>query len=95
MKWLSQRLRVLLGRLLGPRSASEFVARGDGFLARREFDKAAADFTQAIRLDPRNPDWYRRRAETFQAIGDILQTSLDTRKAEHLEAVMPVTAPEQ
>lgn len=91
---LGIRVRVFLGRLLGPRSAVEFVTRGDSFLAKREFDSAVADFTQAIRLDPRNPLGYRRRAATFQAIGDTLQTSLDTRKAEQLEAVRQATASE-
>lgn len=36
-----------------PKTAREFVDRGDGYLRRNEFDKAMADFEKAIAADPK------------------------------------------
>jgi hypothetical protein len=74
---------------LGPHSAADHIARGDAFFACGDYDKAVAEFTMAIRLEPQSPLGFRRRAAAFEAIGDALQTSLDARKARQLEAGLP------
>ena len=38
-----------------PRSAASFAGRATAWHAKREFDKAIADFDLALRLDPKNP----------------------------------------
>lgn len=88
MMALGQRLHAFFRRLFrrSPRSFGEFITAGNLFLANREFDKAVAALNEAVRLEPKNPLGYRRRAAAFGAIGDILQTSLDTRKACQLES---------
>ena len=90
MAMFCRRLLAYLGKLLGIRSHSavDCIARGDVFLAGGDYDKAVAEFTEAIRLAPRSPLGFRRRAAAFQAIGDALQTSLDSRKAVQLEAAL-------
>lgn len=91
MARICRHLRACFGKLLGlgPRTAANRIAHGDAYLARGDYDKAVAEFTEAIRLAPRSPLGFRRRAAAFQAIGDALQTSLDMRTARQLEVALP------
>ncbi len=52
-----------------PESATDFLKRGSHYLGRRRYDAAAADFTEALRLDPKNAAAYRDRADAYQAAG--------------------------
>lgn len=46
-----------------------YVARGRAWACKREYEKALADFTQAIRLDAKYADAYINRAITYLLMG--------------------------
>jgi len=48
-----------------PRSAEEFYLRGNEYLHRNELDKALADYSEAIRLDPEHVNAYYNRANCY------------------------------
>jgi tetratricopeptide (TPR) repeat protein len=48
-----------------PHSAAEFAARGRALVARRDFEHAIADLTQAAQLDPSQPDYFYQRALAY------------------------------
>jgi tetratricopeptide (TPR) repeat protein len=48
-----------------PRDAPGFVLRADAFLNRQEFDKAIADYTSAIALQPDDPAFYTDRGAAY------------------------------
>jgi tetratricopeptide (TPR) repeat protein len=45
-----------------PTDAAGFVERGDGYAEAGEYEKAAADYREAIRLDPQDGDGYNSLA---------------------------------
>ena len=49
-----------------------------------EFDKAVADFTEAIRLDPTRPESYSDGAKAYRAFGEEDQAAADEQKAKEL-----------
>lgn len=48
-----------------PRNAAEFLASGNAHLAKKEYDEAVDDFTEALRLGPANSPAYAGRAEAW------------------------------
>jgi tetratricopeptide (TPR) repeat protein len=46
-----------------PRDSHAYTARGTAFASMNELDKAVADFSEAIRLDPKAAQAYHRRAD--------------------------------
>jgi tetratricopeptide (TPR) repeat protein len=66
------------GKLDHGQSAIAYRQRGSAYGTKGELDRAIADFTEAIRLDPRNAEGFARRADAYldrqqldQAIGDF------------------------
>ena len=55
-------------------------------MSKREYQKAIADYTQAIRLEPKLAPVYQHRAEAYRAIGEKSKALNDERKAEKLGA---------
>ena len=51
--------------------AASYITRGVAYRQVAEFDKAAADFTDAIRLDPKKVDGYQLRANVFLNQGQM------------------------
>jgi Flp pilus assembly protein TadD len=51
-----------------------------------DLDRAVADYTQAIRLNPKDADAYNRRASVFERKGDPVKAANDYSKAEQLTA---------
>jgi tetratricopeptide (TPR) repeat protein len=47
------------------KSAADLVESGNAHLAKQEYDEAVEDFTDALRLDPRNAPAYAARAEAW------------------------------
>ncbi|THD56437.1 aspartyl protease family protein [Phenylobacterium sp.] len=45
-----------------PKTAPDFARRASAFAARREYERAVADYSQAITLEPDNGPYYRARA---------------------------------
>jgi tetratricopeptide (TPR) repeat protein len=46
---------------LEPKTAKEFIDRGDSYMQRRQYDKAIADFDKAIAADPKDSFGYSNR----------------------------------
>lgn len=76
-----------------PHTAAEFAARGGALLARREFEDAIADLTQACQLDPSQPQYFYQRAVAYFGAkqGAPAKADLDQAlklKPDYLEALM-------
>ena len=48
------------------------------------YDKAIADFSEAIRLDPRNPNHYTNRGRAWASKGDQGKANADFKEAKRL-----------
>ncbi len=60
-----------VGLGLGQRlMAINYYARGLAYKARGDYYRAIADYDQAIRLDPKDPDYYYVRGNAYLAKGD-------------------------
>jgi Tfp pilus assembly protein PilF len=58
--------------------------RGCAYGESKQFDKAIADLTEAIRLDPDRADAYASRAKAFRASGNEPRAAGDESKARAL-----------
>ena len=79
----------------GPEShtAAEFAAHGGALLARREFEGAIADLTQACQLDPNQPEYFYQRAMAYFGGHQEAPAKADLDQAlklkpNHLEALL-------
>jgi tetratricopeptide (TPR) repeat protein len=63
-----------------------FMNRGNAAMCKGEFQKAIADYTEAIRLEPKLGPAYRDRARAYRAIGETTQALQDERQAQELNA---------
>jgi tetratricopeptide (TPR) repeat protein len=59
--------------------------RGWAYHSKRDYEKAIADYTEAIRLDPNNASVYRMRAEAYRAKGESGKAKADLARAEVIE----------
>ena len=53
------------------------LSRGDIWKITRKLGKAIADYSAAIRLDPKNPDHYENRARAWAEKGDQARADAD------------------
>jgi tetratricopeptide (TPR) repeat protein len=58
-------------------SAASFLGRGQVGLARRDADQALADFTQALKANPRDPAGYFERGRAWALQGEYAKAALD------------------
>ncbi len=68
-----------------PPDGPSYSRRGMHLLARKEFDKALADFKQAIQLDPQSPEMLISRAMAHYVIGDYASENADLLAAIKLD----------
>jgi Flp pilus assembly protein TadD len=66
-------------------TAAEFQERGHSSMVRGDFDKAIADFSEAIRLDPKEANAYVGRGNAWAAKGDKDKADADYRQAKRLK----------
>ena len=64
--------------------AHEYCDRGQAYLDQGECDKAIADYTEAIRLDPNSTDAYFNRGIAYQKKGDKAKAEEDSAQAKKL-----------
>ncbi|HEX8735340.1 MAG TPA: protein kinase [Pyrinomonadaceae bacterium] len=66
------------------RASKEFYRQGDGFYARRKFDKAIETYTLAIELNPNDFAIYINRGASYHATGEYQKAIADYTKAVEL-----------
>jgi tetratricopeptide (TPR) repeat protein len=59
-----------------PQNAAAYNGRGSAYLATNDFDRAIADFKQAIRLDPENASYYNNRGTAYR-VAIMTELALD------------------
>jgi tetratricopeptide (TPR) repeat protein len=67
--------------------AAEAIRRGQADVATADLDRAIAEYTEAIRLDPRNLTAYLYRARAYEAKGDDESAEADLDTARQLESM--------
>jgi tetratricopeptide (TPR) repeat protein len=58
-----------------------FNGRGYAWMRLGQYQKAIADFTEAIRLNPKYANAYQNRAAAYRALGQTAQADEDLAKA--------------
>ena len=64
-----------------PTDAAAFVRRGEASIARRDYASAAADFGEAIKLEPNDAQHYVQRANAHAAAGEAVLAIVDFDQA--------------
>jgi tetratricopeptide (TPR) repeat protein len=57
--------------------------RGGTYSKLKEYDKAIADYTKAMELDPENADYYDERAEVYDMLGNSSKAQQDRKKGKN------------
>ena len=65
-------------------NSESFLQRGTVYYEEREYDKAIADFTKAIEIDPKNASGYHGRALVYRATDKTEKAEADFAKAREL-----------
>ena len=73
-----------------PSFALAFDNRGDAYLSANDYDRAIADYGQAIRLDPARPAWWRDRGAAYERTGDVRDAIADFDQAIRLDPADPL-----
>jgi len=76
---------IASGKFSGEELAPFYVSRGVVYKNKRGLDRAIADFDQAIRLDPKNPNTYTLRGMAWEAKGDFDRAIADFDQAIRLD----------
>jgi tetratricopeptide (TPR) repeat protein len=69
----------------GDIAAAVYKSRGDAHIKERDYDRAIADYTEAIRLDPNNADHYISRGWAYVRKGDYDRAFEDYSQAIKLD----------
>jgi tetratricopeptide (TPR) repeat protein len=70
------------------KSAQDHFNQGTAYLNQGEYDRAVANYTEAIRLDPKYAMAYMKRAETYRLKGDFDRAVADSTEAIRLEPTL-------
>jgi tetratricopeptide (TPR) repeat protein len=65
--------------------AERHVERGQGYAEKKEYDKAILEFTEAIRLDPKNAEAYHERGRAYVNIKEYDKAISDFTEAIRIE----------
>jgi tetratricopeptide (TPR) repeat protein len=58
----------------------QFPQRGDAYYELGDYEKAIADYTEAIHLDPKYVESYKGRGNAYQALGKQSEAEVDFQK---------------
>jgi tetratricopeptide (TPR) repeat protein len=72
-----------------PNDVNNYIWRGDAYDESSDYKRAIADYSEAIRLDPKNSEWLIRRGNAYLHRGDyyVDSTDYDRAIAEYSEAI--------
>lgn len=76
---------ITSGKWDGRNLASLFVVRGLQYSIQSDYDRAIADFNEAIRLDPKSADAFVGRGEVYRLQHDYAQAIADFSEAIRLD----------
>ena len=74
------------GRLTGIELVQVYSTRGLAFQTKNDHDRAIADFSEMIRLDPRRPHGHNQRGFCYNQKGDYDRAIVDLNEAIRLDA---------
>src|SRR4029078_533755 len=77
---------IASGKLIGRDLASIYNGRGNRYYGNREYDRAVADYNEAIRLDPPNAVLYNNRGSSYYSKGDCDRALPDYSEAIRLNS---------
>jgi tetratricopeptide (TPR) repeat protein len=83
-KWIAQYSEAIKSN---PNDAEAYLGRGDAYYEKKDYDKAIADYTQGIRLDP-DFEAYRFRGDAYFNKGDYDKAIADYSEALRLAPKM-------
>ena len=87
----TKRLPTSRGHPTQPENAQAYYSRGFAYREKGDFDKAIADHTEAIRLNPKYASAYHNRGTTYSKKGDHDKAIADYTEAIRLEPeILPV-----
>ena len=78
------------GRWHGPGLAWAFNNRGNGYRMKEEYDRAIADYTDAIRIDPTYVFAFKNRGSVYQHQGDLDRAIADYSEAVRLDPAFAI-----
>nr|MCW1970514.1 protein kinase [Anaerolineae bacterium] len=67
--------------VMPPKSATDWYKSGDDFFFKRDYDRAMADYSKAIELNPNNPDYWKSRGVSYWWKKDYDRAIADLSKA--------------
>jgi tetratricopeptide (TPR) repeat protein len=73
------------GRETPPRLAAAYDSRGIAYASKGDYDRAIADFNEAIRLDPKSANAYSNRGNAYNDKGDHERAIADLNEAIRLD----------
>src|ERR1700730_4847024 len=79
------------GKFKGHNLAIVFNHRGDAHYGKGDYDRAVADYSEAIRLDPKHAFAYIGRGLSYRMKGDYDRAIADHSEAIRLVAVSPIS----
>jgi tetratricopeptide (TPR) repeat protein len=66
------------------RSAEDYISLGGAKAQRKDYQGAIADYNQALKLSPNNPDAYFRRSNAYFSVGNLQSATEDLNKVVQL-----------
>lgn len=69
------------GSLTQANRAVAYYNRGQAYATKKDYDRAIADFSDAIRLDPKDAGFYSNRGTAYERKGDNDRAITDFRRA--------------
>ena len=69
---------------VAPNDADAYINRGRAYHQLSQYDKAIADYTEAIRIDPDYADAYYNRGRAHRELGNLVKAKADFARAKEL-----------
>lgn len=97
LRWQRGQMRLLIGDAAGAISdftgllqvpgvdlVEVYTRRGEAYRQLKDLERAGQDFSQALSLDPNNPDCYKARASIYEDMGNLEEALANYHRAASL-----------